>query len=332
MHFLTNLDLNRNELQNAVIQPLAVPPADPSPGQIYFDTVDGRLKQWNGSAWVSGGGSNGGGAVDSVNGRTGAVTLSKSDVGLGSADNTSDAAKKSAFTGAIAGGDTGFVTGDAVSGALAGKLSLAGGTMSGPIAMGSCRITGLGAPAADADAATKKYADDLIAGLGTCLDFKGTVASASALPLTGNKKGDVYIVTADNSEYVWISASASGSLSDYEKLGTTADLSGYLEKAGGTMTGALAMGSHRITGLANGASANDAVNYGQLTGLIKTAAGTIAASGTSAAVSYSGTLISAYAVMGGVMVSLDVTVTAGTVTFTTAEPPGAAVTCTVVYA
>ncbi|MBI2869387.1 MAG: hypothetical protein HYX96_06145 [Chloroflexi bacterium] len=39
-------------------------------------------------------------------------------------------------------------------------LPLTGGTMTGAIAMGSSKITGLGAPAVDADAATKKYADD----------------------------------------------------------------------------------------------------------------------------------------------------------------------------
>lgn len=35
----------------------------------------------------------GGGAVDSVNGRTGAVTLTKSDVGLSNVNNTADSDK-----------------------------------------------------------------------------------------------------------------------------------------------------------------------------------------------------------------------------------------------
>jgi hypothetical protein len=42
---------------------------------------------------------------------------------------------------------------------LAGKLSLTGGTMSGAIAMGTNKITGLGNPTAAQDAATKTYVD-----------------------------------------------------------------------------------------------------------------------------------------------------------------------------
>lgn len=54
---------------------------------------------------------------------TGHVTigaaLTKSDVDLGNVDNTSDATKKSNFTGAVASGNTGFPTGDAVFQAIA---------------------------------------------------------------------------------------------------------------------------------------------------------------------------------------------------------------------
>ena len=43
---------------------------------------------------------------------------------------------------------------------IATKLPLAGGTMSGAIAMGTNKITGLGDPTANQDAATKKYTTD----------------------------------------------------------------------------------------------------------------------------------------------------------------------------
>jgi len=47
--------------------------------------------------------------------------------------------------------------------ALAGKLPLAGGTMTGAIAMGTNKITGLGTPTVSTDAATKAYADSIVA-------------------------------------------------------------------------------------------------------------------------------------------------------------------------
>lgn len=48
-------------------------------------------------------------------------SVTKSDIGLGNVDNTSDSTKKSNFTGSIASGNTGFVTGGAAYTALAGK-------------------------------------------------------------------------------------------------------------------------------------------------------------------------------------------------------------------
>lgn len=49
--FLVPLDLNRNELRNAVFQQLATAPIDPVNGQFYWDTSLGCPRIWDGSAW-----------------------------------------------------------------------------------------------------------------------------------------------------------------------------------------------------------------------------------------------------------------------------------------
>ena len=51
MNYLTNLNLNKNELQNAVIQPLAVAPSNPKEGQIYYNSTDKFIYRYNGTAW-----------------------------------------------------------------------------------------------------------------------------------------------------------------------------------------------------------------------------------------------------------------------------------------
>jgi len=55
--------------------------------------------------------------------------------------------------------DASFVT--TINSSIATKLALAGGTMTGAIAMGNSKITGLATPTADYDASTKKYVDDI---------------------------------------------------------------------------------------------------------------------------------------------------------------------------
>lgn len=49
---LTNLDMNKNELQNFAVQKLATAPSSPVESQIYYNSTDKCLYQYSGSAWV----------------------------------------------------------------------------------------------------------------------------------------------------------------------------------------------------------------------------------------------------------------------------------------
>ena len=53
MDYLVNLNLNKNELQNAVIQPLAAAPSTGKLGQIYYNSADKLMYQYDGTAWVA---------------------------------------------------------------------------------------------------------------------------------------------------------------------------------------------------------------------------------------------------------------------------------------
>ena len=51
--FLTPIDLNKLELQNASIQNLGTDPGSPVTGQIYYNTNEQKLKVYGGSSWAT---------------------------------------------------------------------------------------------------------------------------------------------------------------------------------------------------------------------------------------------------------------------------------------
>ena len=71
------------------------------------------------------------------------------------------------------------------------------------------------------DAYTKTEIDNKIS---AAMNYKGTKATVSALPSSGNTTGDVWHVTETGGEYAWNGTS-------WEELGSTIDLSGYVEES-----------------------------------------------------------------------------------------------------
>lgn len=49
--FNNDINLNQNEIKNAAIDNLAIAPATPVPGQIYYNTTNGNTYIWNGAVW-----------------------------------------------------------------------------------------------------------------------------------------------------------------------------------------------------------------------------------------------------------------------------------------
>lgn len=55
MKYLSNIDLNSNQLQNARLHPIGTAPATPGEGQIYFNSSvgDKKMYYYNGTSWVT---------------------------------------------------------------------------------------------------------------------------------------------------------------------------------------------------------------------------------------------------------------------------------------
>ena len=111
------------------------------------------------------------------------------------------------------------------------KLNLTGGTLSGELAMGTSKITGMGNPTLAQDAATKAYVDSEVSGL------------IDAAPGALDTLNELAAAIGDDAAF---------------STTITNSIATKLPLAGGTMSGAIAMGTSKITGLGNPTLAQDA--------------------------------------------------------------------------
>ena len=154
----------------------------------------------------------------------------------------------SGFTGPLAGNVTGNLTGNVtgnVAGNLTGNVASSGTstfaaiTMSGAIAMGTSKITGLGDPTSAQDAATKTYVD---------------TADSLKLNLTGGTMSGAIAMGTSK-----ITGVGNPTLAQDVATKTYVDTADALKLnlTGGTMSGAIAMGTSKITGVGDPTAAQD---------------------------------------------------------------------------
>jgi hypothetical protein len=109
--FVTGINLNKNELQNARIQNLSSAPSSPVEGQVYFNTVDKILYFYDGTNWISTSGSleviqdaigayvsGGTGLTATYNDSTGFTTIDLDNTAVTATSYGTTAAKTASFT------------------------------------------------------------------------------------------------------------------------------------------------------------------------------------------------------------------------------------------
>ena len=188
---LVDLNLEQNELQNAVIQNLASDPSNALAGQVYFNTTTGKFRIFDGTNWQEMG--SGGGTVTSIGlADGGGLTISDSPV---------------ITSGTITVGHTNQITAETTSGIYPIKVDGYGhiteiGTAFDPTdyaELASPAFTGTPtAPTAAAGTnttqiATTEFVQTAVSDLEGSMHYKGTV-SGGTLPSSDVENGDTYKV------------------------------------------------------------------------------------------------------------------------------------------
>ena len=142
--------------------------------------------------------------------------------GMGLSTNDYTTAEKNKLSGIAAGAQVNVVTDASSTGSGSSQtMTVSKGTTTYTTYTKAALDSSLGAKADASNVYTKTEIDQKLSG---AMDYKGTKAAKTDLPASGNKKGDVWHITADGSEWAWNGTA-------WEEMGTALDLSGYVEES-----------------------------------------------------------------------------------------------------